>query len=201
MNQSAYEDQRRHKLMEKMKGDSNQRREVLSMEQKRWSSKTLAAPTPMNQVCALFCFPFPINWRVRETDYGLMGPVGTQSPARDSCRSPSRANLPHLLPHAIFPCTLLSPMPTLVRHLPQAAQALNCTKSCLGDNLCCKVDAIAWLAVASQRPAYSTGHQGDVLKSMIARSIPWLDMHLTYLHNHPDSLVSNSPWRKKKWRN
>lgn len=200
MNQSAYEDQRRHKLMEKMKGDSNQRREVLSMEQKRWSSKTLAAPTPMNQVCALFCFPFPINWRVRETDYGLMGPVGTQSPARDSCRSPSRANLPHLLPHAIFPCTLL----------PHAHTCAASASGCSGLKLHQIVPRWQFML---QGGRHSLIGRGKPTPSLLDRTPRWclkkhdskintLAWYAPNIFTQPSwSLVSNSPWRKKKWRN
>jgi hypothetical protein len=67
-----------------------------------------------NQVCALFRFPLPVNWRVERWVMALWNLW-----ACDSSWSPSHANLPCLRPFFFFFCTQL----LLCPHLIPCAQA------------------------------------------------------------------------------
>jgi hypothetical protein len=91
-----------------------------------------------------------------------------------------------------------TPTPVVMQRLPQAARALNSTKSHLGNDFCCKTyaNAIAQLVVARLTPSLETQLDAKAMPTWWLKKhdnkVQWSDLICTnILHNHPDALVSN----------
>ena len=166
------------------------------MEQKRWNSRILAVRCQEPGVRLL---PFPLPCQLASGRDGLW-PRGTcrrtistgawlLSVSQISCTR-SRAHFFHV--RSSSPTST----PVVMQCLPQAARALNSTKSHLGNDFCCNTYAIARLVVARLTPSLETRLDAKAMPTWRLKKhdnkVQWSDLICTnILHNHTDALVSN----------